>query len=417
MRPAIIGFIVGVAVMLLVLVIFQRAVIKVSADDLEYHFGTYVFSDTQFPWGDLVQGRVVRRTLFPVKVTVTFYDAHYQVVTQADKPGRYGAVVRIGLNGGVVTYRYITLYRTPVKVYWWETSIPVTAQVPNGTGVDPAVLSIQAPEIGEAIKNDFFADGGVSPNLAILLAGLSETSPTDPPAVMRTNADARDADWWFGLRQELGLTDHYPYLVDLPSGYDADPGKRWPLILYLHFGTDRGKDLQIVRRDGLAGAVARGRQLPVIVISPQCPWGQDWSTRVLSQLLDEVSAKYRVDPDRIYLTGASTGGDTTWELALAHPERFAAIVPIAGESDFADAARIKDIPIWAFHGEKDNTVPLSETIGMVDAVRQAGGHPHLTLFPNDEHDAWDHAYSMDSLYVWLLAQKRGQPEVVTPGVP
>jgi predicted peptidase len=270
--------------------------------------------------------------------------------------------------------------------------------------------------MGEAIKNDFFAYDGASPNLGILLAGLSETSPGDPPAVKRTNAAARNGAWWFGLRRRLGLSWHYPYLVDLPAGYEADPGKRWPLILYLHSGVKRGKNLALLRGEGLARAVARGRQLPALVISPQCPWGEDWSTLVLSYLLDEVCARYRLDPDRIYVTGASLGGDAVWDVALAYPERVAAIVPISGEGDGADAARIRDLPAWAFHGREDRVVPASETIEMVNAVRKAGGRPHLSLISGG-HVVWDQVYALDSLYTWLLAQKRGQPEVITPGVP
>jgi predicted peptidase len=292
-----------------------------------------------------------------------------------------------------------------------------SAQLPPGTGIDPVVLQNQAQEIGEAVRDGFCGGDDDSPHLAILLAGLSETSPEDPPAIDRTNVAARDVNWWFGLRQRLGLAEKYPYLVDLPQGYDADPGKRWPLILYLHGVGERGHDLRLVRESGLAGLIAKGKQLPAIVISPQCSLHNEWIPQALSQLLDDVSAKYRVDPNRIYLTGISAGGDGIWGLALAYPDRFAAIVPIAGEGDPMDAACIKDIPTWAFHGEKDDIVPPSSTIDMIEAMRRAGGHPHLTLFPDAGHDSWDQAYATDALYAWLLAQKRGQPEVVTPGVP
>jgi pimeloyl-ACP methyl ester carboxylesterase len=418
MRAGIIGFILGVLLMFLALVGFQHVVIKAAEEELNYRFIHYVFHDSKFPWGYIEQGRVVTRYLFPVKVTVTFYDAQYHEVTQADKPGRYGAVVRMSLNGGVVEHRFITLYRMPAGGFVFGGPVTVSAQLPPGTGIDPAVLHNQEKEIGGAFGYGFCGGNGDSSNLAILLAGLSETSPNDPPAVGRNDVFARDADWWFGLRQRLGLAQKYRYLVDLPRGYDADPGRRWPLILYLHGGNEKGDDLQLVRQSGLAGAVAKGRQLPAIVISPQCPWYENWDLRVLSQLLDELSIKYRVDPDHIYLTGVSMGADTIWALAQAHPERFAALVPIAGGGDPTDAARIKDIPTWAFHGLKDDVVPLSATTDMVDAMRQAGGHPHLTLFPNAGHgDSWGLSYATDALYPWLLAQKRGQPEVVMPGVP
>jgi pimeloyl-ACP methyl ester carboxylesterase len=288
----------------------------------------------------------------------------------------------------------------------------------GGTGIDPAVLKKQGAEIGNSINNDFFGDGNVSSDLAVMLAGLSETSPNDPVAVWRTSVEARDADWWFGLRQRLGLVAPYPHLVDLPQGYDADPAKRWPLILYLHSGIHFGHDLKVVRASGLAGLIANGKQLPAVVVSPQCPSGESWNVRILGLLLDEVSAKYRIDPDRIYVTGISAGGDATFELATAHPERIAAIAPIAGDGDAADAVQLKDVPIWDFQGMKDTANPPQNPIAVVQAVRLAGGHAHQTLYPDAGHyDSWGLAYGTEALYTWLLAQKRGQPEVVTPGVP
>ncbi len=214
----------------------------------------------------------------------------------------------------------------------------------------------------------------------------------------------------------MGLGLSYRYLVDLPHDYDA--AKKWPLILYLHSGAQKGADLQLVRDSGLAKQIAHGREVPAIVISPQVPVDQDYSIPALNQLLDEVMAKYPIDPDRVYLTGISMGGDAAWALALAHPERIAAIAPVAGDSDPADSARLKDIPVWDFQGMKDDVAPPQNPIASVIAVRQAGGHAHQTLFPEAGHfDSWDLAYGTEALYPWLLAQRRGQPEVVTPGVP
>jgi predicted peptidase len=111
------------------------------------------------------------------------------------------------------------------------------------------------------------------------------------------------------------------------------------------------------------------------------------------------------------------GGFGTWTLALRHPDRFAAIIPLCGGGDPADAARLKDLPIWAFHGLKDTNVPVRRTTEMIEAIRKAGGHPHLTLDPEASHDCWTHAYTNEALYTWLFAQRRGQPEVLTPGLP
>jgi len=421
MRSGIIGFFVGAFVVLLGGLAFQLWVIRDAANDLSYHFIAYVFDGTKFPMGYLDQGRALNRVFYPVKITTRFYDVKYNEVTEAAQPGRYGAVVTITLNGGVVQHRFITLYRTPKLIFWddGDSRATVSAQFPSGIGVDPAVLQKQAGEISDTMNAGFFGEGKVSSGLAVLLAGLSETSPNDPAAVQRNNVEARDADWWFGLRQRLGLGESYHYLVDLPRGYDADPAKKWPLILYLHSGAERGDDPRNLRANGLPKQIAQGRDVPAVVISPQIPVGdEDYQVPILNHLLDEVMAKYRIDADRVYLTGISMGGDTVWNLALAHPERIAAIAPVAGDGDPDDSARLKDIPVWDFQGMKDVDAPPQNPIASVNAVRQAGGHAHQTLFPDAGHyESWDLAYNTDGLYSWLLAQKRGQPEVVTPGVP
>jgi acetyl esterase/lipase len=417
MRSGILGFIGGVILMLSLAVIAQRVVIREVAPDLAYRFGYYVFSGTQFPTGDCEQGRIVRRCLFPVGVTVTFYNAQYEEVTQADKPGRYGAVVKISLNGGVNLQRFITLYRTPADVPWYGPWLD-SVQLPAEVGIDPTVLHNQQQTIQAGIRQGFAADGNGSPDLAILLAGLADTAPTEPPMTERTDSTIRNARWWFGLRQRIGLAEKYQYLADLPAGYDADPAKRWPLIFYLHGGNEKGDDLQRVRDSGLPRLIGAGKQLPAVVISPQCPLGEDWNSAVLFQLLDEISAKYRIDPDRIYLTGISAGGDLVWDMAMEQPDRFAALAPMAGETDHVLLPLIKNIPTWGFQGLKDTIVPPNLMISMVSDLRAAGGHPHLTLFPDADHSgAWTRAYADEDLYTWLLAQKRGQPEALTPGLP
>lgn len=417
MRPGILGFVCGIFLMLILALIAQHALIQVVAPDLVYRFDTYVFSGSQFPKGDFVQGRIVRRCLFPVHVAVTFYNAQYQEVTQADRPGRYGAVVRISFNGGIKRQQFITLYRTPVDVPWygpWLNSV----QLPSEVGLDPTVLRNQQDAIHSAIADGFTNDGAGSPGLALLLAGLADTAPTEPPVTERTDFKIRNATWWFGLRQRIGLAEKYRYLADLPAGYDADATKRWPLILFLHGGNENGEDIQRVRDSSLPKLIGQGKQIPAIVIAPQCPLNEEWNSAVLFQLLDEIGAKYRVDPDRVYLTGISSGGDLVWDMAMEQPDRFAALNPIAGETDHDLLPRLKNIPIWGFQGLKDTIVPPNLMISMMNDLRAAGGHPHLTLYPDATHgETWDKAYADEDLYTWLLAQKRGQPEALTPGVP
>jgi predicted esterase len=410
MRQALAGFIVGVGVMAVVLFFAQRQMARVAAPDLEYDFALYVFSGDEFPFGDLAQGRALRRLLFPVKITRTFYNAQFEEVTRPDKPGRYGAIVRIALNGTVET-RYITLYETTRPMVWRDGPLAVNAVLPPGTGIDPVVAQKQMPEIG-----DTFKDGVSDVLMAKLLAALSETKPEDPPSNSRDNFIARDNAWWFALRQHLGETPSYPRVVDLPGGYEADPARRWPLMLYLHGVGERGEDLGIVRRTGMGKVVAEGRQIPAIVVSPQLSSDQSWSVPELAKMLDDLEAKYRVDTDRVYLLGSSAGGDTVWHLALTFPDRFAALVVMAGECRDDDFARIRDVPAWVIQGSKDDAVDPGACLGVPQAIERVGGHPHVTIIPGCGHDCWDTVLAKDALYTWLLAQKRGQPEVVPAGV-
>jgi predicted peptidase len=195
------------------------------------------------------------------------------------------------------------------------------------------------------------------------------------------------------------------YLLFLPQGYEATGEKKWPLILFLHGAGESGNNLSKVKTHGPPKIVEKKRDFPFIVVSPQSPrFG--WNPAALNGLLDEVVASYKVDRDRVYLTGLSMGGFGTWALAAAHPERFAAIVPICGGGNPADAARLKDLPIWVFHGAKDPTVRVEQSEAMVNAIRKAGGKPKFTVFPEAGHDSWTEAYNDPELFKWLLKHRR-----------
>ncbi len=191
------------------------------------------------------------------------------------------------------------------------------------------------------------------------------------------------------------------YLLHLPKGYERGR-KRWPLLLFLHGAGERGRDLELVKKHGPPRLIAEGHEFPFIVVSPQCPARQWWSNDVLSALLDEIIANYRVDERRVYLTGLSMGGYGTWGLACEHPERFAAIVPICGGGNRLLAHALKHVPVWAFHGAKDDVVPVAESEKMVAAVKAAGGRAKLTIYPDAGHDSWTATYANPALYKWLL---------------
>ncbi len=202
------------------------------------------------------------------------------------------------------------------------------------------------------------------------------------------------------------------YLLFLPVGYGADTAKRWPLILFLHGAGERGSDVQKVAIHGPVKYIAKHSDFPFIMVSPQCPEGRHWSNDQLLALLADIQGRYRVDPSRVYLTGLSMGGYGTWTLGTAHPEKFAAIVPICGGGEMitvllSDKTALKTLGVWAFHGGKDPVVPLSESERMVEALKKAGvTDVKLTVYPEAGHDSWTETYNNPELYWWLLNHRR-----------
>ena len=200
------------------------------------------------------------------------------------------------------------------------------------------------------------------------------------------------------------------YLLYLPADYGEAQGKKYPLILFLHGAGERGDEVNLVRKHGPPKLVNTKTELPVkdfIVVSPQCAPNKWWDPREVITLLDEVSQKYSVDPDRVYLTGLSMGGFGTWETASRYPERFAAIAPICGGGDPRRVRTLRSMPTWVFHGDKDPTVPVQRSIEMVEALKQAGNEAKFTRYPEAGHDSWTETYNNPELYGWFLQHKRG----------
>jgi len=210
-------------------------------------------------------------------------------------------------------------------------------------------------------------------------------------------------------RIELQVPYAFDYLIALPEGYTDEPDRRWPLLVFLHGAGERGRDLSRVARHGPPALIAAGRRFPAIVLSPQCPDDTWWNLPAVETLIDELARKLRVDQNRIYLTGLSMGGYAVWSLAQRRPDYYAAVVPICGGGDPRWAPRLRDQPLWAFHGARDEAVLPRESQKMIEAIRAAGGRPHFTLYPEAGHDAWTAAYGDEALWGWLFAQHRGNP--------
>lgn len=216
-----------------------------------------------------------------------------------------------------------------------------------------------------------------------------------------------------GKQVELKMPDaagDLGYLMYLPKQYEEDKEKSWPLILFLHGRGESFGPLSLVAKWGPPMFAQRGDDLPYILVSPQCPgdgrWSDDTRQEQLAKLLDTVAKSYRVDQDRVYLTGLSMGGYGSWTLAARSPDRFAAIVPVCGGGDVGDAEKLKSLPIWVFHGDQDKAVPFSRSVEMVDAIRGAGSAKvRFTSLEHVGHNCWSSAYAMPELYDWMLQQK------------
>lgn len=203
-----------------------------------------------------------------------------------------------------------------------------------------------------------------------------------------------------------------PYLLYLPQGFEKG-NKKVPLMLFLHGRGESDGPLQVVAKWGPPQLLAKGESMPYVVLSPQCPKEDNWSSptqqKRLLELLDDAVGKWNIDPSRIYLTGLSMGGSGSWRMAADHPQKFAAVVPICGRGDVKDAAAFKSLPTWVFCGDQDRVFAANSE--MVDAIKKTGSNQiRWTSLENIGHNSWSAAYATPDLYTWLQQQSRPEPK-------
>jgi predicted peptidase len=206
------------------------------------------------------------------------------------------------------------------------------------------------------------------------------------------------------------------YLLYAPAGY-ANRARRWPLVVFLHGSGGIGTDPRVLEEHPLPQTLAATTRFPAVVFSPQLPPRFVWWSDLIPQidaLVRRFEARYRIDPQRIYLTGLSLGGFGTWSYALQHPRRFAALVPIAGgyiqgsSAVPADICALRRVPIWVFHGADDTVVYPYQSEVLVRALRKCGSRVlRFTLYPGVDHlGTWPRAYHDAALWRWLFAKRR-----------
>lgn len=209
------------------------------------------------------------------------------------------------------------------------------------------------------------------------------------------------------------------YLLFTPGDYDK--AKSYPLVLWLHGGGQRGNDLKMLLAHGDAqgaGFLARSdtqEKYPAFVLAPQCPVGGRWGNPGASQptaqmklaleIVDKLTTEYSVDTSRLYVMGLSLGGYGTWDAIVRRPDMFAAAVPICGGGDVSRAASIKTA-VWAFHGDEDESVNVSESRRMIAALKAAGSAPRYTEYKGVGHNSWEPAFAEPDLLAWMYAQKK-----------
>ena len=216
-----------------------------------------------------------------------------------------------------------------------------------------------------------------------------------------------------------------PYRLFVPAACSA--GAPCGLLLFLHGAGERGKDNQAqLGNDALAFVdPAAQAENPTIVVYPQCPEGMQWVdsdwnkgtyslaatpiskplTAVLA-LLAWLQSQHPVDPTRVLVTGLSMGGYGTWDIVARQPTLFAGALALCGGGDPAQAATMRDLPIWAFHGDQDPAVPVRGSRNMVSALRAVGASPRYTEIAGHGHDIWTVAYRDPAVVRWLLSQRR-----------
>jgi len=197
------------------------------------------------------------------------------------------------------------------------------------------------------------------------------------------------------------------YAVYKPKDYN--PTKSYPTILFLHGLFESGNDGKANTGVGIGPAIAKHPDwyhCVVVFAQTSSSWRDDDQLPLAMATLDDAQKHYAIDPNRVVVTGLSTGGHAVWKLGAEHPERFAALAPLCAYSDYDDVGRLTHYPIWAFHNRYDMFVMSSSTDDMCEKINDAGGNARKTIYTAIGHDCWDRAYDDEKFALWLQNQHR-----------
>lgn len=253
------------------------------------------------------------------------------------------------------------------------------------------------------------------------VGGAAEISPLPPKApVAVTNAAAvMEARVFTGANGGL-----LRYRILTPATLEA--GRRYPLVLFLHGAGERGEDnaMQLVWGVWPLVSYMKRKGIEGYVIAPQCPAGKQWvdtpwslpahkmpekpsePMSLVMELLDKTVNELPVDSGRVRVTGISMGGYGTWDIVQRRPDFFAAAMPVCGGGDSTLAWKIRSVPIWTFHGDKDGAVPVVRSRQMVSALWQCDGNVRYREYPGVGHGCWIQTYGDNKVLDWFFSQSK-----------
>lgn len=244
-------------------------------------------------------------------------------------------------------------------------------------------------------------------------------------------AMAQNFDEYAEKKYVTKKNDTLLYRMLYPPEYGSQ--KKYPLVVFLHGAGERGNDneKQLTHGGTLFLKDEVLRDFPAIVVFPQCPESDFWSSVKISRsdsgasfdfdypddptkslelvmgLIKYLEKMEAVDSKRIYIMGLSMGGMGTFELLAREPKKFAAAIPICGGGNPADCeAYAEEVPLWVFHGAKDNIVNPEYSREMVEELKRLGADVTYTEYPEAGHNSWDQAFAEPDLLKWLFSKEK-----------
>ncbi len=204
------------------------------------------------------------------------------------------------------------------------------------------------------------------------------------------------------FKTEVIIKKQVGYALHIPK----NTKEKKPLIVFISGDGEKGTAIEKVKING-PFKYLKNNELDAYILAPQCLENEDWDVNIIYQLIVKIQKENTIDANRIYVTGLSSGAWATFNLAIAYPELFAAVVPISGYVDLYEMdyiCKIKSIPTQIFHGLLDDVVNVDFAISVYKQLKACNSNVKLTIFDDAGHDAWSRVYDNQEIYDWMFKQ-------------